>query len=127
MATSWALPTGCDPELRDAGVSWDAVRLPASLGDRVLAELGDTSGAVIRDQNVRYFLIQPGDADEWMFPPGAQVRVLSEGSVVVVPPVGCSRETCLCWARPVVNGRVLTRSRVLYAAMRAVIAEAVAQ
>lgn len=127
MVTSWALPTGCNPELRDAGVNWDAVRLPASLGDRVLAELGDSSGAVIRDQHVLYFLIRPGGADGWTFPSDAQVRVLGEGSVVVVPPMGCSQESCLCWARPVVNGRVLTRSRVLHCAMQAVIAPAVAQ
>ena len=101
--------------------------MPTSLGDCVLNALDEKCGAVISDRHVLYFLVEPGAADGWAFPEEAGVRVLGEGSAVVVPPVGCPDDECVCWVRPVRNGRVLTGSRWLHAAMQAVIAGAVAK
>ncbi|WP_055484556.1 hypothetical protein [Streptomyces sp. WMMB 322] len=110
-------------------MDWDAVRLPAYLGDRVLARLGDDCGAVIRDPyaHLLYWLIKPGTADDWSFSDEAQVRILGKGSCVVVPPVDCDRSAVVYWARPIVNGRILTSSWPLYAAVRTVIRAGVAQ
>jgi hypothetical protein len=101
------------------------VRVPGYLGDRVLAALDEHCGAVIRDPyaHLVYFLIRPGAAEDWVFPGEARVRVLGRGSWVGVPPAACFRSPALCWARPVVNGRVLTRSWRLHAAMQRVIAD----
>jgi hypothetical protein len=117
------LPAGPDPEVQAAGVSWDAVRVPGYLGDRVLAALGEHCGAVIRDPygHLLYWLIEPGTGDDWVFPDEAHVRILGHGSWVGVPPAECFRSAVLCWARPVRSGRVLTRSRRLHAAMQSVI------
>jgi hypothetical protein len=124
----WVPPTGLDAELVEAGVHWDAVKMPGYLGDRVLAALDEHAGAVIRDAyaHLVYFLIRPGAADDWRFPDEARVRVLGRGSWVGVPPAECFRSSGLCWARPVVNGRVLTGSWGLHAAMQKVIADGLA-
>jgi hypothetical protein len=113
----------------DAGAGWDAVRIPEYLGDRILARLDEQCGAVIRDpyNHLLYFLVRPGAADEWTFPDEAHVRMLGSSSAVWVPPVHRDRSPGPHWTRPVVNGRVLTRSRRLHATMQAVIAEAVTQ
>jgi hypothetical protein len=123
-----ALPTGTDVEVLEAGVHWDAVCVPAYLGDRVLTALDTHAGAVIRDPyaHLVYFLILPGAAGDWRFPDEARVRVLGSGSWVGVPPAECFRSSALCWARPVVNGRVLTGSCRLHAAMQTVIADGLA-
>jgi hypothetical protein len=111
------LPAGFEAEMREAGVDWDAVSLPAYLGDRVLAELADDCGAVIRDPyaHLLYWLIRPGTAEGRRFPDAARVRVLGKGSCLVVPPVGCDRSAVVYWARPVVNGCLLTGSWRLHA------------
>jgi hypothetical protein len=121
-----SLPAGLDAELMDAGVGWDAVRVPEYLGDRVLARLDRQCGAVIRDPYAAllYFLILPGAADEWTFPDEARVRILGSSSAVLVPPLHLDHSPGPHWVRRVVNGRVLTRSRRLHAAVQAVIADA---
>lgn len=123
-----SLPEGLDARLISVGIGWDAVRMPGYLGDRVLAALDEQCGAVIRDpySHLLYFLIRPGAADEWRFPDEAHVRVLGASSVLLVPPVHWHRSPGPHWARPVVAGRVLTRSPRLHAAMQAVIGEPVA-
>jgi hypothetical protein len=123
------LPEGLDAELREAGVFWDAVRVPGDSGERVLAVLDDDCGAVIRDacNRTAYFMVRPGAADAWRFPVEARVRVLGTGSYVVVPPPHCGRSAAVSWTRPVVNGRVLTRSRRLHAVLQNVVAGASAR
>lgn len=124
-----SLPVGPRAEPRDGGVSWDAVRMPAYLGDRVLAALRMRTGGVIRDpyQHRLYFFVTPCAADEWRFPEDAHVRILGAGSCVVFPPSYCDRAADVYWTRPVVNGRLLTGSRRLHAAMQGVIGQAVPQ
>jgi hypothetical protein len=116
-------PAGLDAELMDAGAYCDFVRVPAYLGDRVLAALDEHCGAVIRDpySHLLYWLIRSGGADSWRFPTEACVRVLGTGSSVLVPPPHCDRSAAVYWARPVRAGRVLTRSRRLHAGMQAVV------
>lgn len=114
----WAPPTGTDAKVCAAGVHWDAVRLPAYLGDRVLALLDEDSGGVIRDPygHYLYWLVRPGTADDWMRA-AEPVRVLGAGSWVVVPPAGCVRSTGPHWARVAEYGRLLTDVRRLSAAI----------
>lgn len=127
-APSASLPAALDAELIDAGAYCDFVRVPGYLGDRVLAVLDEHAGAVIRDRyaHLLYFLIRPGAADDWRFPDEAHVRILGEGSYVLVPPRHCDRSAAVHWARPAVHGHVLTRSRRLHAAMQTVIADGLA-
>lgn len=119
-----SLPDGLAAQLIDAGVGWDAVRVPEYLGDRVLAQLDGCCGGVIRDpySHVLYFLIRPGAGDGWRFPDDAHVRLLGAGSSVYVPPVHCDRSPGPHWTRPVEAGRVLTRSRRLHVALQTVCA-----
>jgi hypothetical protein len=49
------------------------------------------------------------------------VRILGASTCVYVPPVHCDRSPGPHWTRPVVAGRVLTRSRQLHFAMQSVI------
>ncbi|MGH3309101.1 MAG: hypothetical protein ACRDP3_00670 [Streptomyces sp.] len=125
-AREWSPRSGLDTELVKASVWWDALRAPAYLGDRVLAQLGDECGAVIRDPYAHrlYWLISPGTAAGWHFPEVARVQVLGAASWVAVPPRDRVRLPGLHWARPVEDGRVLTDPDTLYATLTAVIADA---
>jgi hypothetical protein len=62
-----------------AGGWWDAVRVPLGLGTDALRNLGDETGAVIRDGfgGRLYWLIPPGSAADWELP---HVRVLGRGA-----------------------------------------------
>lgn len=70
-----------------AGRDWDAVRVPRSIGERVLAKLGADTGAVIADSMARllYWLVRVGAADDWELPPGRSVFVRTSGTYVAVP------------------------------------------
>ncbi|MGH3313071.1 MAG: hypothetical protein ACRDP3_21210 [Streptomyces sp.] len=119
-------PAGLNSELTQAGVWWDAVRVPAYLGDRVLARLGEDCGAVIRDPYAHrlYWLIRTGAAKGWMFPAVAHVQILGAGSWLTVPPRDRVVSTGPHWARLAVGDRLLTDPELLHAALTAVIADA---
>lgn len=95
LSAGWLTPKGASPmrgertQLLPAGVLWDAVRTPISLGLPVLHRLkaspADAAqlGPVLRDHadGRLYWLIQPGTTGGW--PEG--VRVLTTGSWLVTP------------------------------------------
>lgn len=75
--------SACEP--LPVGVSWDAVRVPRTVGLTALTILGARSGAVIEDPSgvALYWSIRPGRASDWDV---ANTVALSTGSLVVVPP-----------------------------------------
>lgn len=123
---SWTPPPGPDAELTEAGVWWDAVRVPGYLGDRVLERLGDAGGAVIRDPQAHrlHWLVTPGAADGWRIPDVAGVHVLGAASWVSVPPAGRLCSAGPHWAVPVTAGCGLTDADLLHRALAGVVAEA---
>ncbi|MDT0308957.1 hypothetical protein RM780_18600 [Streptomyces sp. DSM 44917] len=64
---------------------WDGARVPAFVGERVVAWLRAEAGPVIEDQVADSYtwLVRPGAADAWE---GAGVEVLRHGSLPVPPP-----------------------------------------
>lgn len=118
-----SLPTGPDVQVQAAGVDWDAVCLPSSLGERVLAALDEDTGGVIHDPYNRllYWLVRCGAADHWQLPDEAHVRILGAGSWVGVPPRE-GRYAASYWVRPV--DPLLTPPHSLHAALQVVLAEA---
>ncbi|MGH3116994.1 MAG: hypothetical protein ACRDP3_05790 [Streptomyces sp.] len=105
-------------------MEWDAVRLPAYLGDRVLAVLGDQGGAVIRDPCAHrlYWLVRSGSAASWKFPGNAHVQVLGPASWVTVPPRDRVRSAGPHWVMPIDESRLLTNPCRLRTALTSVIA-----
>ncbi|MFE9533267.1 hypothetical protein [Streptomyces sp. NPDC006691] len=72
---------GC--ALHDAGVDWDAIRVPRVLGLTALDILGPRSGAVIDDGHGLYWFLPPGAGDDW---DGQSTRLLARGSSLTIPP-----------------------------------------
>lgn len=120
----WTPPNGHDAELTAAGEDWDALRLPAYLGDLVLDRLGGECGAVIGDPYAQrmYWLIRPGAAAGWTFPDIAYVQLLGTASWVGVPPRDRSGPPGLHWAK-LPEGSLLTDPESLHYVLSAVIAD----
>ncbi|PGH50016.1 hypothetical protein CRI70_14385 [Streptomyces sp. Ru87] len=78
---------------------WDAVQAPAHLGDRVLASLGDASGAVVRDyyRHRLYWFVPPGTAASWR--PVPYVETYGRGTWIEIPPAGLRRGLGPHWVR----------------------------
>ncbi|MFI0775389.1 hypothetical protein [Streptomyces sp. NPDC021212] len=109
-ALPWMPPRGDDVELVQVGLYWDAVRASADIGERALKLLSDTSGAVIADYGLMYWLIPASHAQDWR---GVQqVQALgARGAVVTyvgVPPAGWTDGPRLHWRIPVGPDRYLT-------------------
>ncbi len=117
----WVPPAGPAVELVAAGRYWDAVRVRADVGERVIKRLADTSGAVIQDSygSVFYWLVTPGAADAWDLPP-EQVVPLGVATFVAVPPPQFTDESRrLRWIRPLTVSRCLTDPTLLHDALAA--------
>ncbi|MFJ8646337.1 hypothetical protein ACIRNI_09445 [Streptomyces sp. NPDC093546] len=114
----WTPPQGPDVTLLPAGRWWDAVRVPSSLGSRVLARLGENSGAVIEDGfgAILYWLVWPGAADEWVLLQPS-VSICGATTYVAVPPVTYTEGPGLRWATPLSPTRYLTDPELLRAAL----------
>ncbi|MGA4840989.1 hypothetical protein [Streptomyces sp. G45] len=90
----------------EAGVHFDAVRTPRTLGLRTMDTLGDACGAVICDPwtRIHYFLVPPQSTEGWALP---QTVPCGMATYIVVPPLGAS-EPALHWAAEPSTPRVLT-------------------
>nr|WP_180218306.1 hypothetical protein [Streptomyces albus] len=117
------MPKGLDAVLLPAGEWWDAVRVPAYLGEGVLARIGALSGAVIRDPygSRLYWLIEPGSANEWSFDEFTAVQVLGTANWVTVPPRNRLHPPGPHWAVPCSPAASLTPAACLHAALQATI------
>lgn len=93
-----SLPAGPHAEAQDAYVSWDAVTEARAPNSHRLYLFGSLDSANAR-----------------RFPDDAHVHVPGKGSCAVLSSRGCDRAADVFWARLVVNGRMLTGSRRLYA------------
>ncbi|MDF2254724.1 hypothetical protein [Streptantibioticus ferralitis] len=78
------LPTVADCRLVPAGVDWDAIRVPRTIGMDVLRILGRHSGAVIEDPcgSALYWFVSKGAATAWDVP---ETRPLGVTHHLVVP------------------------------------------
>lgn len=74
--------------LEAAGDTWDAVRVPRSVGSDAVAILGSRSGAALQDphEGCMYLFIAPGTAAGWEPSDVPGARILSTGAHVVFPP-----------------------------------------
>ncbi|MFD3815074.1 hypothetical protein ACFWRZ_08405 [Streptomyces rubiginosohelvolus] len=74
--------------LEPAGDTWDAVRVPRSVGSDAVAILGSRAGAALQDphEGCMYFFIAPGTADTWKAEDAPGARILGAGAHVVFPP-----------------------------------------
>ncbi|MFI2184247.1 hypothetical protein [Streptomyces sioyaensis] len=116
-----ALPTigGC--ELQAAGVDWDAVRAPRSIGTRALAILGNRSGAVIEDpcEPAVYWFVREGSTTGWDVP---ETRPLGVTQHLVVPPPHRVEGPGPHWRIVPTDGRLITDVRALRTAIEAAVA-----
>ena len=121
----WTPPRG-EVEMVKVGPYWDVLRAPAEIGERALELLGDTSGAVIADYGLMYWLIPSGHAEWWgrMQNIHALGAHAAEVTYVGVPPAHWTEGPRLHWRIPVGPDRYLTdANRLREALARAIAAE----
>ncbi|MFH8368834.1 hypothetical protein [Streptomyces sp. NPDC018031] len=116
-SNSWTPHHGTEVAALPAGRWWKAVRVPAHIGERALALLGEDSGAVIQDWRSMYWLVPAGAGP---CPELRAVAVLpasdAERVYVGVPPVHWTEGPGLRWRVPA--GRELTDTDTLFLALR---------
>lgn len=78
-----ALNLGAATTAQPAGQTWDAVRVPRSIGLITLDILGARSGAVIEDERALYWLVPLNTATGWDI---TNIAILGVGTRVSVPP-----------------------------------------
>ncbi|CAM5680729.1 hypothetical protein SRIMHP_26330 [Streptomyces rimosus subsp. rimosus] len=106
---------GPDKSLSEVGASWDAVRVPHSIGGPAIGILGTRCGAVIDDpQCALYWFIAPGSVDQWDVP---GTRLLSTGAVLAVPPARRTAGPGVHWRVCPGDGDWLTQAEALRAAL----------
>lgn len=123
----WTPPASDAVEVLPAGRWWDAVHVPAPIGEHALDLLGDNSGAVIEDTHgtTLYWLIPPGTDT----PPGLArlpgVHVLGgglrEAVFLGVPPVHRTTKPGTYWRIPLTAERYLTAPVALGRAISAAV------
>ncbi|MFI6049979.1 hypothetical protein ACIBCO_07815 [Streptomyces violascens] len=111
-----------EPKLLAAGADWDAVRVSADVGVRVVRDLaarGIPVGPVLHDlcSGQAYFLTAPGTARDWK---QDGTRALGAGSWVVLAPPGW--DGLLRWVSGPTSGPAHTATDDLAAALDAAIA-----
>ncbi|OMI34016.1 hypothetical protein [Streptomyces sparsogenes] len=128
-ADPWIPPSGRSTQLQPAGKSWDAVRVPLSIGigigKRTLDLLGDATGAVIENpfDKVLYWLIAPGSAADWDMSLLPHIAVWGATSYIEVPPADFRKGPGVRWLVPP-HDRHLSAPSALYAALQTATREA---
>jgi hypothetical protein len=79
------LPSAAGCTLEDAGLDWDAIRVPRTVGATAVVILGSRCGAVVDDplSAALYFFTPVGTAARWAM---AGTRALGDGAAVTIPP-----------------------------------------
>lgn len=113
----FAAPRGSDTCLMEAGLSWDAVRVPAWLSRAVLPLMNE-SGAIIEDgRGVWYWLVATGTANGWDL--GPRVQVLGAATWIAVPPASRTYRPGVRWVIAPGGGQeALTNSATLLRALK---------
>ncbi|GGU65023.1 hypothetical protein GCM10010211_32660 [Streptomyces albospinus] len=117
-----ALPNAVDCSLLAAGIDWDAVRVPRSVGECCLDLLGGSCAAVVEDprEAALYWFIAAGASAGWDV---AQTRPLGMTQYLVVPPLHRVAGPGLHWRIRPLEGRLITDVRALRAAVEGVIGQ----
>ncbi|MDT0378402.1 hypothetical protein RM572_06355 [Streptomyces sp. DSM 42041] len=113
----WQPHNGTDSRQHAAGVAWDAVAAPTCIGEQAVTQLRDACGAVIRDEygHRLYWLVPPGAVRGWK--PLPHVEEFGPACWITVPPADRTTGLGPCWLRPPAEGRLLTNSGSLHAAL----------
>ncbi|MBC3989318.1 hypothetical protein H8N00_10585 [Streptomyces sp. AC563] len=101
-------------------LGWHTLTLPLPLGDRVLAELGDASGAVIREDADRRqsWLIEPKAPAVQHLRSHPEITLSgNDGSFIFVPSL--ARRHLVWWRIPPTRDRLLTDADLLADAIAA--------
>jgi hypothetical protein len=111
------LPTVADCRLAPAGVDWDVVRVPMSVGTRALEILGPRSGAIAEDPmaSALYWFVRRGTSPQWDAP---HTRVLGTQQYVVVPPRQRVDGPGPHWRISPADRDLITNAAALHAAVR---------
>ncbi|ARF59845.1 hypothetical protein B1H19_32960 [Streptomyces gilvosporeus] len=109
-----------DCSLLAAGIDWDAVRVPRSIGVCCLDILGGRSAAVVEDprESALYWFIATGASAGWDV---AQTRPLGMTQYLVVPPLHRVAGPGLHWRIRPAEGRLITDVRALRVAVEGTI------
>lgn len=118
-AAVWNPPPGPNSRQELAGVAWDAVRAPVHIARPAASQLGDVSGAIIRDtfRNDWFWLIPPGAAAEW--DRMETVQTYGPACWIFVPPAERTHGPGHHWLRPPDPDRLITDPRKLREALLA--------
>ncbi|MFJ8995643.1 hypothetical protein ACIRQH_35210 [Streptomyces sp. NPDC102279] len=110
------LPSTTGWSLQDAGVDWDAIRVPRSVGASAVAILGTRCGAVVEDSmnGAVYFFTPVGTAEVWTVD---TTRALGAGSAVTIPPTRRVQGPGAFWLMCPGEDRWLTDPAALTAAL----------
>ncbi|MBP8539640.1 hypothetical protein GWI24_42655 [Streptomyces sp. MK37H] len=115
-------PPNTEIEALPVGEWWDAIRVPAFVGERALEVLGEATGAVIADYAQMYWLITAGSAQYWRRLPQVQALNGAPISYIGIPPIDRTTGPALHWRVPLGPDRYLTSIAIL----RGALAQAVA-
>ncbi|MGA6154414.1 hypothetical protein ACPEIC_13840 [Stenotrophomonas sp. NPDC087984] len=115
-------PSNTEIEALPVGEWWDAIRAPASIGERALEVLGEATGAVIADYAQMYWLITAGSAQYWRRLPQVQALSGAPISYIGIPSIDRTTGPNLHWRVPFGQGPYLTNSAILRGALAQAIA-----
>ncbi|WP_186831766.1 hypothetical protein [Streptomyces sp. ISID311] len=115
-----AAPNAVDCSLLAAGIDWDAIRVPRSVGVSCLEILGHRNAAVVEDprESALYWFIAAGASAGWDVP---QTRPLGANQYLVVPPLHRLAGPGLHWRIGLAEGRLITDVQALRGAVEGVI------
>lgn len=115
-----AAPNAVDCSLLAAGIDWDAIRVPRSVGVNCLEILGHRNAAVVEDprESALYWFIAAGASAGWDVP---QTRPLGVTQYLVVPPLHRVAGPGPHWRIGLVEGRLITDVQALRGAVEDVI------
>ncbi|MFH0175586.1 hypothetical protein ACIA6D_07145 [Streptomyces cacaoi] len=114
---STQLPSAAGCVLQDAGLEWDAIRVPRQTGLAAVAVLGPQCGAVVESgdsRSVVYFFVPRGTASDWEL---ENTKALGRGSSVTIPPPRRTQGPGPHWRMCPGPHRLITDANALHTAL----------
>ena len=121
----WVAELPGEPQLREAGHHWDAVRIDGDLAGAVYRVMSDAThgapGPVLINPGARrhYWFLNPGSTRRWDVFPGVACR--SKGSWVVVVPASRTNGPWAHWLSPPGPDGRRANAALLHATLRALV------
>jgi hypothetical protein len=113
IMTSMRTSSACT--LEEAGVTWDAIRVPMTAGLVAMGILGSRCGAVVEaPSGCLYFFTPRGTASGWSV---ETTRAIGAGGVVTIPPARRMAGPGPHWRICPIDGGMLTNPDALKAAI----------